>query len=83
MQQKLCCYAHKYHAKVGVWRMEMNVFASFFNYLNLWTKAIDEARISYRTYDALSNLSDKDLAHLGMSRQDIPRVAFRIEERTQ
>lgn len=61
--------------------MVMNVFASFFNFLNVWTEAIDEARMSYRTYSELSSLSDSDLKHLGLTRADIPRVSFRIENK--
>ncbi len=60
--------------------MVMNVFASFFNYLNDWATMVDEARMSYRTYSELSQLSDEDLAQLGMTRADIPRVSFRMDK---
>ena len=55
-------------------------FTSIFDYLNDCMEAIDEARVSYRTYSELSQLSDRDLAELGLTRADIPRVSFRFDK---
>jgi DNA phosphorothioation-dependent restriction protein DptG len=55
-------------------------FSSIFDYLNNCSKALDNARISYRTYCELSQLSDSDLEKLGLTRSDIPRVSFNIEK---
>lgn len=55
---------------------------NIFNYLGTLASTMDEARLAYKTYSELSQLSDADLAQLGLVRSDIPRVAFRIEEKT-
>jgi len=57
------------------------MFLSIFDYLNAWVNAFDEAKMSYRTYSELSSLSDKDLSNLGLTREDIPRVSFRLDQR--
>ena len=62
-------------------RKEINVFLSIFDYLNAWVDTFDEAKMAYRTYSELSSLSDKDLSNLGLTRADIPRVSFRLDQR--
>lgn len=57
------------------------MFLSIFDYLNAWVDTFDEAKMAYRTYSELSSLSDKDLSNLGLTRADIPRVSFRLDQR--
>ena len=56
------------------------MFVSVFDYLNSMMDVFDEAKMAYRTYSELSLLSDKDLSNLGLTRADIPRVSFRLEQ---
>ena len=42
--------------------------------------SVKEARMAQRAYQELSNLSDRELHDLGLSRTDIIRVAYKLDQ---
>jgi uncharacterized protein YjiS (DUF1127 family) len=41
--------------------------------------SVREARMAQRAYQELSNLNDRELADLGISRCDIIRIAYKLD----
>lgn len=60
--------------------METKMFG-FLAYAQLWLKTIREANHASRVYFELSQLSNKDLKELGISRSEIPIVAFNAAQK--
>jgi uncharacterized protein YjiS (DUF1127 family) len=42
--------------------------------------SVKEARLAQRAYQELSRLNDRELADLGLSRSDIIRVAYKLDQ---
>lgn len=42
--------------------------------------SVKEARLAQRAYQELSRLNDRELADLGLSRCDIIRVAYKLDQ---
>ena len=42
--------------------------------------SVKEARLAQRAYHELSKLNDRELADLGLSRSDIIRVAYKLDQ---
>jgi uncharacterized protein YjiS (DUF1127 family) len=42
--------------------------------------SVKETRLAHKAYHELSKLSDRELADLGLSRNDIVRVAYKLDQ---
>jgi uncharacterized protein YjiS (DUF1127 family) len=42
--------------------------------------SVKETRLAHKAYHELSRLSDRELADLGLSRNDIVRVAYKLDQ---
>jgi hypothetical protein len=52
------------------------LFGRFFEHCSVFLAGIEEARAMALRYDALSQLSDSELAARGLERPDIPRAVL-------